>query len=71
MMNFKVTSATGLVLVILFAVAVIILGPIATIWSLNTLFPVLAIPYTLETWVAALVLAGVVSGNGFSVKGNK
>lgn len=71
MMNFKVRSGTGIVLVLLLAVAVIILGPIATIWSLNTLFPVLAIPYTFETWVAALVLAGVVSGNGFSVKGRQ
>lgn len=46
-------------LVIAFAVALIILGPIATIWSLNTLFPVLNIPYTFDTWCAAIVLAGV------------
>ena len=40
-------------------IALILLGPLLTIWSLNTLFPVLAIPYTLETWIAALLLAGV------------
>jgi len=51
------------------AVAVIILGPIATIWSLNTLFPVLAIPYTFDTWVAAVVIAGIVRGDGLSFKG--
>lgn len=45
----------GLVLVI----ALIAVGPILTIWSLNTLFPVLAIPYTLETWAAVVLLGGV------------
>lgn len=37
----------------------ILIGPIATIWALNTLFPVLAIPYTFETWVGALILGGI------------
>jgi hypothetical protein len=60
---FKLTGA----LVILFAL--IILGPIATLWSLNTLFPVLAIPYTISTWAAALILGGVVGGStGLSFK---
>jgi hypothetical protein len=40
-------------------VAIIVLGPIASIWALNTLFPSLAIPYTFETWLAALLLGGV------------
>lgn len=30
--------------------------PIALIWALNTLFPVLAIPYALETWLAAFII---------------
>jgi len=51
------------------AVVLIILGPIATIWSLNTLFPVLAIPYTFDTWVAAVVIAGIFRGDGLSFKG--
>ena len=42
---------------------VIILGPIATIWSLNTLFPALAIPYSFETWLAAIILGGVFKTN--------
>ena len=50
-------------------IVLIILGPIATIWSLNTLFPVLAIPYTFETWVAAVVIAGIIRGDGLSFKG--
>ena len=45
----------------------IVLGPLLTIWSLNTLFPVLAIPYTVETWFAALLLGGLFTR---SVKGN-
>ena len=56
-------------LLIAFAVLIIVLGPIATIWSLNTLFPALAIPVTVETWMASLVLGGVVGGTtGVSFK---
>lgn len=40
---------------------VIVIGPLATIWSLNTLFPALAIPYTWETWLAAVLLLSPVS----------
>lgn len=36
--------------------AILIFGPILVIWSLNILFPVLAIPYTLETWAAIVIL---------------
>jgi hypothetical protein len=45
---------------ILFAVVLIVfliaIGPILTIWALNTLFPMLAIPFTLETWAAVVLL---------------
>jgi len=37
------------------------LGPLLILWSLNTLFPVLAIPYTIWTWLAALILGAAVS----------
>lgn len=50
--------------IIAFAILVLILGPIATIWALNTLFPVLAIPTTLDTWMAAFLVNAVVSGQG-------
>ena len=40
-------------------VIVIIAGPLLSIWALNTLFPVLAIPYTLETWAAMLLVGGM------------
>ena len=37
-------------------VIAIALGPILGIWSLNTLFPVLNIPLTWETWAAFAIL---------------
>lgn len=43
--------------------AVVIIMPVATIWSLNALFPALAIPLTIDTWMAALILGGVVGGS--------
>lgn len=46
------------VLIILFAVLLIVFSPILVIWSLNTLFPLLSIPYTIETWIASFVLSG-------------
>ncbi len=39
----------------------IIFGPLAVIWALNTLFPVLAIPHTFKTWLAILVLSAVLT----------
>lgn len=45
-----------IVLAILLIVFMVVIGPLATIWALNTLFPVLAIGYTIETWFAVVVL---------------
>ena len=48
---------------------IIVIVPIATIWSMNTLFPALAIPLSFETWLAAVVLGSVVGGTtGISFK---
>jgi hypothetical protein len=52
-----------IVLLILLIIALIIVGPILTIWSLNTLFPVLAIPYTIWTWLATVFLFAAVRAN--------
>ena len=72
MMNIKVSSETGLILMVIFIVLVAIFGPLLTIWALNTLFPVLAIPLSLDTWMAAFVLGGVVGGStGLSFGGKK
>ena len=50
-----------LALGVLLILIVIVFGPILGIWSLNTLFPVLAIPYTLETWAAYFLLLGSIT----------
>jgi hypothetical protein len=51
-------------LIIAIVIAVIVLAPFATIWSINTLFG-LTIPFTFDTWCASLILGGVVSGQSF------
>lgn len=51
------------VALLLFIVALIVLGPLLTIWALNTLFPVLYIPYNFYTWIAALILGGLFKSN--------
>ena len=60
-------SKVSLLLILLFVV--VVFGPLLTIWSLNTLFPVLAIPYSIETWLATAVIAGIIRGDGVSLKG--
>ena len=60
---------TGVFLIVLI-VALIIVGPLATIWALNTLFPALAIPYDFFTWLAVIVLGSALRAN-VNVKGAK
>ena len=60
---------TKLIFVIALVGLIIVVVPLETIWSLNTLFPVLAIAYSIETWFAAVVLGSVVGGTtGISFK---
>ena len=56
-------------LLLIFVIIVVLFGPLLTIWTLNTLFPVLAIPYSIETWLATVVIAGIFRGDGISFKG--
>ena len=44
---------------IVIVVALVALGPLLTIWSLNVLFPILAIKYSLESWLAVVILGGL------------
>jgi hypothetical protein len=60
-------SKVSLLLVLLFVV--VLLGPFLAIWSLNTLFPVLAIPYSIETWFATAIVVSIFRGDGVSFKG--
>jgi len=41
----------------------VLIGPLVTIWALNTLFPVLAIPYTFDTWASVIVIQAVLRSN--------
>ena len=40
-------------------IVLIVLVPFFFIWSLNTLFPVLAIKYSLGTWVASAFIMSI------------
>jgi hypothetical protein len=62
MMNYKIGAAafTALILVL---IALVIVGPLIIIWSMNTLFPVLAIPYDIWTWLATVFLFAAVRAN--------
>jgi hypothetical protein len=45
--------------VLIIVALVIFIVPLILIWSMNTLFPALAIPYTLETWAATIILSSI------------
>ena len=64
MMSSLIKLIVGLTLVAL----VIVFGPLLGIWSLNTLFPVLGIPYTWETWAAYFLIFGSLTGLRFGGK---
>jgi hypothetical protein len=49
-------TAWGIGFIIGVALFAVVGMPIATIWALNTLFPVLNIPLTIETWLAAFII---------------
>jgi hypothetical protein len=53
----------GIVAFIALVILLVVFGPFFTIWSINTLFPVLAIPYTFETWCAVILLGLFLKGN--------
>ena len=48
------------VLMLAFLVFIIVIGPVAAIWSLNTLFPALNIPVDFDHWLAAAILMALV-----------
>jgi hypothetical protein len=62
MIKLKPTKG-NIILVLVLAVMVVIGTPLALIWSLNTLFPVLAIPFTVETWLAAFLIPAALKAN--------
>ena len=50
------SNVIKLILSLALIIALVVIGPVLTIWALNTLFPVLAIPYTISTWFAVVIL---------------
>ena len=56
-------KALSLLLLIVLIVVLVAIGPLATIWALNTLFPVLAIAYSIETWVAVVIIGAALRAN--------
>ena len=55
-------------LMVLAFLGMILLVPFLLVWSLNTLFPALAIPYDIKTWTAALILMSL--GQARNTKSN-
>ncbi len=55
-MTKQTADILGSILFIAYIVLLIVLGPLAILWSLNTLFPILAIPYNFYTWFAVVLL---------------
>jgi hypothetical protein len=59
-MMYKVGPVAFFAMLVAF-LALIAVGPLLLLWSLNTLFPTLAIPYTIGTWGAAAVVLAIAS----------
>jgi len=51
------------ILFIVLVGVVVALGPLISIWALNTLFPALNIPYTWETWAAVVLVKSFLTVN--------
>ena len=47
---------TKIILMLLLLIVLVIVGPFAAIWALNTLFPALSIPVNVDTWVAVAII---------------
>jgi hypothetical protein len=56
----KVLTAVGIIALIIF---LLLIGPFIVIWSANTLFPALAIPYSLDTWAATILMGAFLRAN--------
>jgi hypothetical protein len=54
--------------IVVLIVAIVVAAPLVVIWSLNTLFPVLAIPYGISTWLATYILAATFGNNFLTFK---
>ena len=62
----KLVTILGMIALVIFILAI---GPLATIWAFNTLFPSIVIPYTIETWLGVVILGAFFRAN-VSIKKN-
>lgn len=53
---FNLLTRLGAAGIIIALLVWVVLFPWVVIWALNTLFPLLAIPYTFWTWLAVVVI---------------
>ncbi len=58
-------NTTSIALIVLFVLALIFVSPILTIWALNTVFPSLAIPLNIWTWLAVCWLHTIAVGASY------
>ena len=65
----KILGTFGVIVGIAIIIGIVIVFPFLTIWAVNTLFS-LTIPYTLETWVAVILLQ-IFFKTSFSYKKDK
>ena len=56
MMNKNSAEIVAILLAVVVAILVVAFVPLTILWALNTLFPVLAIPYSFWHWLAVVVL---------------
>jgi hypothetical protein len=54
-------TTTKTVVFLIVALLIVVFAPLCSIWALNTLFPVLAIPYSFETWCAVILVKGLLT----------
>ena len=57
-----------LAIAIVAVLAIVFYTPIGFIWALNTLFPSLAIPYTVKTWLASFLIVAIFGPATISTK---
>jgi len=72
--NVIMTKTTSDIISIIFFLVlmllIIVFGPLAILWSLNTLFPVLAIPYNFWSWLAVIIMNVTWMSNSIIKKDN-
>ena len=61
--NIGIAIGMGIVIVLC-----VVFAPLVMIWSLNTIFPVLAIPYTFWTWLGVIGLNASIRGIFYDIK---